>query len=191
MAHRTLSELQAGLEGVRGSPIGAGTVELVVRRPAPGEREELTHADLHLVEGLVGDCWRTRGARDTPDGGPHPFRQLTLMNSRAAQLVAGTTERWALAGDQLFVDLDLSHEQVPAGALLLLGTAIVEITEAPHNGCAKFTDRFGADATRLVNSPEGKARRLRGANARVVQAGSCAKGDPIVVVDGAGQPASS
>jgi hypothetical protein len=134
---------------------------------------------LDVAEGLVGDMWRRRGSRRTPDGSANPLAQLTLQNARLAALVAGERERWPLAGDQLYVDLDLSVDSLPPGTRLAVGSAVIEITPDPHTGCAKFSARFGSDALRFVNSPDGRALRLRGANARVVEAGSVRTGDAI------------
>jgi hypothetical protein len=175
----SLSALEARLPEIRRSPSTDGPVELIVRRPAPLRRETLDEAELDLVDGLVGDCWRTRGSRSTPDGAAHPGMQLTLMNSRAVEVIAGARERWPLAGDQLYVDLDLSEANLPAGTLLTLGTATIEVTGAPHTGCQKFKERFGGDALRFVNTRDGRALRLRGMNTRVVVGGTVRVGDLI------------
>lgn len=168
-------------EEVERAPAGAGLVELIVRRPRPEEREILEEAELDLEHGLVGDCWRTRGSRRGP---ADPDAQVTLMSSRVAALVAGTgPEAWALAGDQLYVDLDLAETALPAGSQLEVGGAVLEITAKPHTGCAKFSRRFGSDAIRLVNSREGRALRLRGANARVVEPGRVRHGDTVRLRD--------
>ncbi|HEX8067235.1 MAG TPA: hypothetical protein VF520_12020 [Thermoleophilaceae bacterium] len=179
MDHVPLDVLEAGIAKVRGSPPDGGRVELIVRRPSEGEREPVDAAELDPVEGLVGDNWRTRGSRATEDGSAHPDLQLTLMNARAAALVAQTRERWPLAGDQLFVDLDLSEANLPAGTRLEIGSAVIEITAIPHTGCGKFVRRFGVDASKLVNSPVGRELNLRGRNARVVTGGPVRTGDPI------------
>lgn len=185
--HRTVDELAAGLGEVLGSPPDHGVVELIVRRPRPGERELLTVAELDEAEGLVGDCWRARGSRSRPDGSADPDKQVTIMNARAAALVAGDRDRWALAGDQLYVDLDLSEANLPAGTHLALGTAVVEITPAPHRGCKLFAQRFGAEAVRFVNvDPTGSRLRMRGINARVVRSGTLRLGDQAVKVGEAG-----
>ena len=154
-----------------------GVVELIVRRPAVGEREVLDEAELDLEQGLVGDRWWA-GAR--VDGRPlDTSAQLTLMSTRALERIEPDRSRWPLAGDQLYVDLDLSHESLPAGTRLEVGSAVIEVTEAPHTGCGKFTARFGSDATRLVNSKDGREERLRGMNARVVEPGHVSVGDTI------------
>ena len=179
MAHRTTAELRAGLDEIRASPPDGGRLELIVTRPVPGQREVLDAARLSAVDGLVGDGWRTRGSRHTADGSPEPDRQLTIMNARAIALFAGDPNRRALAGDQLYVDLDLSADNLPAGTRLRIGDAVVEVTALPHTGCAKFTLRFGADVTRFLNSPDGTALRLRGINARVVEPGQIAVCDEV------------
>jgi len=177
--HLTTAELEAGLDHVRAAPRGAGRVELVVRRPAEGEREVLEAGDLDLEQGLVGDRWGhgRRGRQRNPD------TMLTLTSARVADLVAaGERGRWPLAGDQLYVELDLSEEHLPAGTRLALGDAVVEITPPPHTGCKKYVQRFGLEAMKFVNSPEGRALRLRGANARVVEPGTVRPGDEIRVL---------
>jgi hypothetical protein len=161
------------------SPKDGGRLELIVRRPQVGAREILDEGQLDLVHGLVGDTWRQRSSTRTGDGSAHPDMQLNIMNSRIAALVAGDRSRWPLAGDQLYVDLDLSESNLPPGTRLEFGTAIVEVTSEPHTGCQKFVSRFGLDAVRLVNSPEGRKLRLRGLNARVIQPGTIKVGQLI------------
>jgi hypothetical protein len=179
MQHRTAEELTVGLDQIRQSPATAGTVELIVRRPVENEREVLDEGMLDLELGLVGDAWKARGSRSTPDGSANPLTQLTLMNARTADLVTGSRERWPLAGDQLYVDLDLSIENLPAGTQLAVGDAVVEITPEPHTGCAKFSARFGTDALKFVNKSPGRELRLRGVNARVVTPGAVRPGDAV------------
>jgi hypothetical protein len=179
MEHLTTAALEAGLDHLRRSPADLGTVELIVRRPAENEREVLPEGTLDLSEGLVGDTWRERPSSRSTDGGPHPDMQLNVMNARAALLVAGSDERRALAGDQLYLDFDISVANLPPGTRLALGSAVIEVTPIPHTGCAKFSARFGADALRFVNSPVGRELRLRGMNARVVVAGTIRTGDVV------------
>lgn len=179
--HLTMTELQAELATLGQSPQDEGTVEMIVCRPAVDERLVLEQAELHLDEGLVGDNWRARGSRHTEDGRAHPDAQITLMNARVIQTVAQSRERWPLAGDQLFVDLDLSHENLQPGYQLAIGTAVLEVTPMPHTGCAKFTERFGHEAIRFVNSREGRQERRRGMYTRVVQPGIIRVGDRVLV----------
>ena len=177
--HPALPELEAGLDHVLAAPTDEGTLELIVRRPAVGEREVLERATLSLLDGLEGDTWKTRGSKQTDDGAAHPLMQLNLMCSRVAALVAQDAARWPLAGDQLYLDLDLSVQNLPPGSRLELGSAVIEITAAPHLGCKKFSARFGVDALRFVNSKRGKELRLRGVNARVVQPGTIERGAKV------------
>jgi MOSC domain len=179
MEHRSADELTAALDEIRRSPASVGRVELIVRRPAENEREVLDECTLDLEEGLVGDVWRVRGSSRTPDGSANPDAQLTVMNARAAAAITGAPERWQLAGDQLYVDLDLSVENLPAGTRLALGDAVIEVTAEPHTGCAKFSARFGTDALKFVNKSPGRELRLRGANTRVVTPGNVRVGDAI------------
>ena len=179
LRHLTMAELEAGLGEIRRSPKDDGVLELIVRRPREDAREVLEEAELHTEEGLVGDSWSARGSSRTADGSPHPDSQLNIMNSRAVALVAQDKGRWPLAGDQLYIDLDLSDENLPAGTRLALGSAVIEVTAQPHNGCKKFVARVGADAMKFVNSPVGKQLHLRGINARVVQPGVIRVGDVV------------
>jgi len=177
--HLTMDELEAGLEEIRQSPRDAGELKLIVRRPEQGVREELEAGDLDLVAGLVGDTWQRRQSNRTADGSPHPDMQLNVMNARVVALVARDPSRWALAGDQLFVDLDLSGANLPPGTRLTLGSAVIEVTPQPHTGCAKFISRFGLDAQKFVNSDRGRELNLRGINAKVVTPGTIRRGDVV------------
>ena len=164
--------LEAGLDHILASPSDLGTVELVVRRPAEGEREILDEGTVDLP-GLVGD-------RHTLRQDAHAGTEITLMNMRVADLVAGgDRDRWALAGDQLYVDFDLRHENLPPGTRVQVGSATLEVSELPHTGCAKFTARFGSDATRFINAKPNRDLRLRGMNTRIVTPGTVSPGDAI------------
>jgi MOSC domain-containing protein YiiM len=179
LQHAELTGFEESLDHIREAPADDGIVELIACRPAEDEREVVTEARLDTHDGLEGDTWRARGSRHTPDGGPNLEAQLTLMNARAAAAIAGERERWPLAGDQIYVDLDISRTNLPPGSRVQIGSAVIEFSEAPHTGCAKFSARFGNDALRFVNSPTGRDLRLRGANCRVVIAGTVRAGDVI------------
>jgi hypothetical protein len=170
-------ELAAGLTDIQKSPRDEGALQLIVRRPGVDQRELLTEGQLEPAKGLVGDSWSRRRSSRTPDGSPHPDMQLNIMNARVIALIAQHKDRWPLAGDQLYVDLDLSAENLPAGTRLALGSAVIEVTSQPHTGCRKVTEHVGTEATRFVNSTDGKALRLRGVNAKVVQPGTIRVGD--------------
>ena len=175
--HLTTAELEAGLDTIRQSPKDEGVIALIVRRPQVDAREVLEEGELDLVEGLVGDTWKVRRSTRTPDGAPHPDMQLNVINARVIALVAQEKDRWPLAGDQLFIDMDVSQENLPPGTRLALGSAVIEVTDQPHTGCKKFAARFGLDALKLVNSPVGKQLQLRGVNAKVAQPGVIRVGD--------------
>ena len=181
MEFRTTDQLQAGLAEVERSPIDDGTLELIVQRPATDEREVLDEAALSATEGLVGDSWNQRGSLRTDDGGPHPDMQLTIINSRFLALIAGDPERMVLAGDQLAVDLSLGSDDLPPWSLLRIGDSVIEVTDQPHTGCAKFTKRFGLDVFHFLETDVGQAMNLRGINARVVVPGTIRRGDRITV----------
>ncbi|HEX5943875.1 MAG TPA: MOSC domain-containing protein [Anaerolineales bacterium] len=175
----SLTDLEVGLEHIRQAPKDYGTLKMIVRRPRVDERDVIDHGELSITEGLVGDSWKSRGSRHTPDSSATLYSQITVMNARCAALLAQSEERWALAGDQLFVDFDLSEDNIPPGTRLAVGSAILEVSAEPHSGCKKFSARFGVEAMKFVNSPEGKRLHLRGINARVIEAGAIRVGDII------------
>jgi len=176
-----MDEIMGGLHLVRHSPRSVGTLALAVRRPAVDAREVLSLAELDPDAGLIGDSWSQRPSSRTTDGSPHTDMQLNVINSRFIELIAGPDrDAWALAGDQLYVDLDLSISAMPAGSRLTIGDrALIEVTDQPHNGCAKFAARFGRDAHKIVWSEEGQRLRLRGLNARVLVGATIKTGDAV------------
>ena len=170
VVHSSYAELAAALPELERTPRERGRVELIVRRPSSGQREVLEVGTLDVDEGLLGDRW-ARGKR-------RRVNQLTLINTRFVALVA-QRERWPLAGDQLYVDFDLSVEHVPPGTRIALGAAEIEVSPEPHTGCRLFAERFGVDAQRFAGSAEGLALSLRGINAWVVKGGEVRVGDEV------------
>jgi MOSC domain-containing protein YiiM len=177
MEHLSRERLEAGLGRIREAPQDGGRLVLIVRRPSVGQRELPAEVMLHQDSGLDGDNWLVRGSTSTPDGSAHPNRQITVMNARVAELVASGIERMPLCGDQLFVDMDLSVDNLPAGSMLAVGQVVLRVSEEPHLGCAKFVERFGGEAMRFVNSRLGRTLRLRGMNTRIVVPGLVRVGD--------------
>ena len=176
---KSLQDMESCLEHIRGAPAGEGRVEMIVIRPETDQRLIAEAGELDIELGLVGDNWLARGDKHTEDGSADPGRQLTLMNSRAIAAITDSEDRWPDAGDQFFVDFDVSTANIPPGTRLAIGEAEVEVTELPHLGCAKFGARFGKPANQFVNSDLGKSLNLRGINARIVKAGMVSRGDAI------------
>jgi MOSC domain-containing protein YiiM len=179
MALTETRDFEPHLDHVRAAPRDEGRLELIVRRPAVDEREAVPEARLDPELGLAGDGWLARGSRSTPDGTADPACQVTLISTRVLAAIEPDATRWPLAGDQLYVDFDLSEDALPPGSRVAIGSAVVEVSEKPHTGCAKFSARFGSDALRWINSPVGRAHRMRGLNARVVEPGTVREGDAV------------
>jgi len=180
--HVSMAELEAGMDHIRQSPKDNGTLMMIVRRPNVDGREVISEVELDRLEGLVGDTWKVRVSGHTSDGSANTNTQITIMNSRIIALLAQDEERWSLAGDQLYIDMDLSTDNLPPGTRLALGSAVIEVSAVPHTGCKKFSSRFGVEAMKFVNSPEGKQLHLRGINAKVIQAGSIRVGDVVIKI---------
>jgi hypothetical protein len=177
--HLTLAELEAGLPEILQAPKDNGTLTGIVIRPEPGQRVELASCEVSLKLGTHGDNWSRGCWKTTDDGSPHPDVQICIMNARCIALIAQDRSNWAPAGDNLFIDMDLTPNNVPPGTQLAIGTAIIEITDTPHNGCDSFIARYGRDACIFVNTREGKQLRLRGVYGRVVRDGHLAVGDTV------------
>ena len=179
--HCTLAELAAAQAHLLAAPDDEGVLRLIVTRPSQAHRVVLDTGQLDMERGLAGDNWLERGNRHRADKSADPDAQITVMNIRVAELVAGSPDRIPLAGDQLYVDLNLSIDNLPVGSQLAIGDAVLEVTPPPHTGCAKFVDRFGADAMQFVNSREGRKNRWRGMNTKVIRPGSIRAGDLVSV----------
>lgn len=180
--HLSYAELEEQIDYIASSPKDRSPLDLIVRRPEENLREVLESGTLSTEEGLVGDMWKRRPSSRTPDKSAHTDMQLNIMNSRVISLIARDNDRWKLAGDQLFLDLDLSKDNLPAGTQLEIGEAIIEVTAEPHTGCKKFVARFGLDAMKFVNSEIGKRHQMRGINAKVIKGGIINKGDLAIKV---------
>ena len=176
-------QLEEKIDYINSSPKNNGTLSLIVRRPNEDEREVLSEAKLTFADGLQGDNWKYRKSRHTPDGSPLPSMQLNLMNKRCIEVIAQSKEKWPLAGDQLFVDLDLSEDNLHPGDQLQIGSAIIQISKEPHNGCKKFAARFGTDSVKFINDKRGKHYHLRGLNAQVIKEGTITENDAIIKLD--------
>ncbi len=175
LMHRTTEQLEAQLPQILAAPKDAGPIEMIVRRPDDAQREVVENAQLDPAVGLVGDNWKARGSTD-------PETQLTLMSSRVVDAMSNDRKQWPLAGDQIYVDMDLSEANLPVGTRLTVGQATVEISSKPHTGCAKFVQRFGKDALRFANVGDGRANRFRGVYAFVVEPGEIKTGDKVTKV---------
>jgi hypothetical protein len=177
--HRSPEALQAGLPHILQSPRDGGRVDAIVVRPSTDGRQNLASCHFDVGSGAVGDRWVKRFPSPPLPGMSEQESQVTIMNSRAVQLLAGDRDRWALAGDQLYVDLHLGSDNLKTGDRLRVGSVVLEVTPMAHNGCRKFAARYGEAALAFVNSPEGKRLHLRGIYVRVVQPGVIQVGDLV------------
>jgi MOSC domain-containing protein YiiM len=172
-------DLERHTAHVRAAPQDKATISLIVTRPGTDQREVVESARLTPEEGLVGDHWLALGSSKMPGGVANPEAQITLMSTRVLEAIEADRARWPLAGDQLYLDMDLSESNLPAGTRLAVGDAEVVVTELPHTGCVKFAGRFGHDALRWISTHEGRSMRMRGMYVRVVRAGAIHTGDAV------------
>ena len=179
LRHLTFDELNAGLAHIRASPKEEGRLEAIIARPAPGERRDLASSEISLAGGVHGDHWAKGCWKTTADGKPDPDVQICMMNARCIELIAQERSNWPPAGDNFFIDMDLTPGNMPPGTRLGIGSAIIEVTGIAHNGCASFIERYGRDACVFVNTGEGERLRLRGIYARVVRDGRVSVGDKV------------
>jgi hypothetical protein len=179
MSTDLVRDLDQHLASIRSAPRETGRLELIVQRPHEDERVLVPEGVLHPASGLIGDRWVRHRSRSTPDGSPDPAVQLTLISTRVLAAIEPDQSRWPLAGDQLYVDFDLSVEHLPVGARVAIGEAEAEVSAQPHTGCSKFSVRFGSDALRWINSPTGRELRMRGVNCRIIRGGTVRVGDAI------------
>ena len=177
--HLSLEELSAGLPETLASPKDRGIVKGIVVRPEKKQRREVETAEVSFAGGMHGDHWAKGCWKSTEDGRPHPDVQICIMNARCIGLIAQERSNWAPAGEILFIDMDLSPSNLPPSTRIKLGSAVLEITDTPHNGCALFIGRYGRDACTFVNTGEGKRLRLRGIYGRVVEDGRISVGDTV------------
>ncbi len=175
--HLDKQELAAGLPEILKSPKDRGPIESITVRPASEQRRTVNSVAISLAGGVEGDHWAQGCWKSTDAGKPHPDVQICMMNSRCIDLIAGDKDNWAPAGDNLFIDMDLTPENLPPGTRIAMGTAILEITDTAHKGCAKFIERYGRDACVFVNVGDGDRYKLRGIYGRVVQDGVLSVGD--------------
>jgi MOSC domain-containing protein YiiM len=175
--HRSIEDLEHGLEKIKNSPADNGMLYMIVVRPAKRERAVPWYCKVSPDFGVESDHWAQGSWKVLPDGKPDPAVQVTIMNSRCLDLIATSKDRWTLAGDNLIVDIDLSTSNLKAGQRVEIGSAILEISNVPHTGCMKFRDRFGVEALKFVSTKEAKELRLRGAFARIIKAGEIRIGD--------------
>lgn len=179
-AFLTRAELMVGLTDILASPKTEGLLEAIVMRPGPeGERKELDCCPLSLEFGVLGDKWISESHRLLDNGQSHPDVQICMMNSRCIGLIARTRENWSAVGDNLYIDLDLSPDNLHSGCKLAIGSAVLQITDEPHFACASFVTRYGREAAAFVNTGIGRKLQLRGIYGRVVQDGMVTVGDKV------------
>jgi MOSC domain-containing protein YiiM len=177
--HLNMNELEEGINYIVQTPDDKGPVRMIVSRPETGIRKILNSASLDTIKGLIGDNWKDRGSSGTPKKSANPETQITIMNSRVIDLIAHSSDRWKLAGDQLFIEMDISRNNIPPGSQLKIGSAVIEVSEKPHTGCQKFSERFGLHALIFVSTPLGLELCFRGINARVLKSGIVTVGDIV------------
>ena len=178
---QSLDQLMAKLPGfLAAAPKAQGRLDLIVMRPAANERVLPQSCEVTAENGVVGDHWKQGSGYALDDGSGDPDAQICMMMSGCIRAIAGDVENWAPAGDNLFLDMDLTPANMPPGTRFAIGSAEFEVSELPHNGCQKFIDRYGRDACLFVNTGKGKELRLRGIYARVTKDGTISVGDAVI-----------
>jgi len=172
--HLPFTVLRDSLDALPAPPRASGRLGLVVRRTPDKSRETPEAVELRSARGVPGDAWDRQ-----PNGNPEAA--LTVMQVDVATLIANG-QPLTVFGDNLFLELDLSRENLPIGSRVRVGASLLEVTAKPHNGCRKFVARFGEDALRLVADPGLRHRNLRGIYMRVVERGTVTVGDPVEVM---------
>jgi MOSC domain-containing protein YiiM len=172
--HLPAEDLERAIARLPAAPTDAGHLRMVLRRLPDGSRERPARVRLTPEQGVPGDGWTRRPPRN-------PEAQLAVIRSDVAEIVANG-QSLDLFGDNLFVDLDVSATNLPAGTRLQVGAALVEVTPFPHNGCAKFSARFGLDALRCVQAAPTRPQNRRGIYWKVVEAGDAGVGNTIQVL---------
>ncbi len=181
--YKKLNDLQLGLDKIISSPKQIGTVKMIVSRPKIGIRKIQEMAELDKDLGLIGDNWHDRDSSNMQDKSADIETQLTIMNSCVIALITQNCDQWPLAGDQLYIEMDISKNNLPPGSLLKLGNALLKISKKPHTGCKKFSERFGLDALKFVSSRQGRELSLRGINTSIIKSGMVQTGDKVMKVD--------
>lgn len=176
---KSRAELTAGLQGILSAPKQNGTLELIVIRPGRGERFTPAEIEVSAVEGLPGDHWSNGTGYAREDGAGDPDAQICIMMASCIRAIAGAKANWPPAGDNLFIDMDLTPKNMPPGTRFAIGSAEFIVSELPHNGCQDFIDRYGRDACVFLMTGEGKKNRLRGIYARVTRDGTVSVGDTV------------
>lgn len=177
---QSLQSLMEKLPGVlSAAPKGEGRLDMIVTRPVEDQRVLPESCKVSGEFGVSGDNWKQGSGYTLDDGSGDPEAQICMMMSGCIQAIAGDSANWAPAGDNFFLDMDLTPGNMPPGTRFSIGSAEFVVTEMPHNGCQKFIDRYGRDACLFVNTGKGKELRLRGIYARVTKDGTVAVGDTV------------
>ncbi len=182
---RSLQALKAGLDAMlAAAPKDNGTLDLIVMRPDHDLRVLPQSFEVRGDDGLPGDHWKRGTGYALEDGTGDPDAQICMMMSGCIRAIAGDKANWPPAGDNFFIDMDLTPANMPPGTRFAIGSAEFVVTGIPHNGCQSFIDRYGRDACLFVNTGEGKAHRLRGIYARVTRDGTVSVGDTVRKLNG-------
>ncbi len=177
---QTLDQLTAKLPGLlEAAPKVNGKLDMIIMRPEHGARVPLGTVEVTAKGGVAGDHWAKGCWSSLPDGSPNPDVQICMMMSGCIEAIAGEKANWPAAGDNFFLDMDLTPANMPPGTCFAIGSAEFVVTDEPHNGCQSFIDRYGRDACLFVNTGPGKELRLRGIYARVTRDGSVSVGDSV------------
>lgn len=175
----TRAELDRAWPDIMAAPKDGAAIEMLCLRPAMGERRFVDEIHVTREEGIPGERWLTQPWMRLPGGQPDPAIQVSFLQRRVLDLVWRDREGTPHPGDTFVVDMDLSEANLPAGSLLQVGSAVLEVSTVFNNACAKWKKRYGDDALDWVRAYENKEFRPRGVLAKVHRDGVFRAGDRL------------
>ena len=170
-------QLDQALPDVMAAPKDRAAIGMLCLRPERNQRKFVDQIEVSPQKGIAGERWLESPWLTTPEGAPHPGIQISILQQRVLDLVWQDRENTPHPGDTFVVDMDLSHDNLPVGQLLSVGTAILKVSDVFNDGCVKWKARYGAAAKDWIVADDHPKLRLRGVLCSVERAGLLKAGD--------------